>query len=152
MGLILVFLLLSATVIIWFSSKSGPESSVQSEGVTLHLARTFYRDFDDLPEIEQRRIIYEWNPYVRKAAHVIEFAVLSVGVTILFVHLGSFKRYVLWAFLTGAVIAAGDELFQLSVSGRDASIRDVGIDCIGVALGVMIGALITHIGRKRRYE
>lgn len=84
---------------------------------------------------------------VRKAAHILEFAVLSVLLTLCF--LGNPVK----SFGAGFAAAFLDESIQL-LSGRGASLTDVWIDLIGVTLGTLLGvlirkAVITHRKRKQ---
>ncbi len=71
-----------------------------------------------------------WDTVLRKGAHVTEYAVLGALL------LRALVRD-LPAFLAGVAYAATDELHQHFVAGRHASPIDVGIDALGVALGVL---------------
>src|SRR5213595_117218 len=71
-----------------------------------------------------------WDTVLRKGAHVTEYAVLGA---LLLRALGRDAP----AFLAGVAYAATDELHQHFVAGRHASPIDVGIDAVGVALGVL---------------
>jgi VanZ family protein len=72
-----------------------------------------------------------WDTVLRKSAHVAEYVVLG-GLL-----LRALARDVP-AFLAGVAYAATDELHQHFVAGRHASPIDIGIDAIGVALGVLV--------------
>lgn len=85
---------------------------------------------------------------VRKLAHVTEYFLLAVCM--------SFPLYVygvrgLWLpLLAGAIcvgFAALDEYHQSFVAGRGPSVRDVGIDSIGVAAGVLLSQFFCFLGR-----
>ena len=85
--------------------------------------------------------------YVRKTAHVTEFAVFSLLCTLLLGYIHGqkphiLKRYALLALAAGVCLAMVDEFSQLGVSGRSGSIIDVGIDTAGVVIGSVIGWLI----------
>jgi VanZ family protein len=71
-----------------------------------------------------------WDTVLRKGAHVTEYAVLGA---LLLRALGRDAP----AFLAGVAYAATDELHQHFVAGRHASPIDIGIDAIGVALGLL---------------
>jgi VanZ family protein len=71
-----------------------------------------------------------WDTVLRKGAHVTEYLVLGA---LLVRALGR----ELPAWLAGVAYAATDELHQHFVAGRHASPVDVGIDAVGVALGVL---------------
>ena len=76
---------------------------------------------------------------VRKCAHLTEYAILAA---LLFRALRMFGV----ALLVAAVYAALDEFHQSFVASRTASPWDVGVDCVGAALGLVICSLI----RKRK--
>lgn len=83
---------------------------------------------------------------VRKSAHVFEFFVLTVLVYCTLKSIGAGKRAVLWgSAIVGVATACADEFLQI-FSERGASVRDVGIDSIGVFLAL----LAAHFVFKKR--
>jgi Predicted integral membrane protein len=72
-----------------------------------------------------------WDTVLRKGAHITEYAILGA---LLYRALG---REAL-ALAIGIAFAATDELHQHFVRGRHASPIDVGIDAVGVALGILV--------------
>ena len=72
-----------------------------------------------------------WDTVLRKCAHVTEYAVLG---GLLYRALGVEPL----ALAAGIAYAATDELHQHFVRGRHASPVDVGIDAVGVALGMLV--------------
>jgi VanZ family protein len=72
-----------------------------------------------------------WDTVLRKGAHITEYAILGA---LLYRALG---REAL-ALAVGIAYAATDELHQHFVRGRHASPIDVGIDAVGVALGMLV--------------
>ena len=72
-----------------------------------------------------------WDTVLRKGAHVTEYAILGA---LLY---RAFEREVP-ALAAGIAYAATDELHQHFVRGRHASPIDVGIDAVGVALGMLL--------------
>jgi VanZ family protein len=73
-----------------------------------------------------------WDLVLRKLAHAAEFAVLGA---LLLRALGR----PLTAFVLGTAYAVSDEIHQAFVAGRVGSPIDVGIDAIGVAVGIVLG-------------
>jgi len=71
-----------------------------------------------------------WDFALRKVAHLTEYAVLGALVA-------RATQQAAPAFLLGAAYAVTDEVHQHFVRGRHGSVVDVGIDAIGVALGVV---------------
>ena len=78
---------------------------------------------------------------VRKLAHITEFFVLSTLLTIIW------RGKLLNSLMSGFTIAFLDESIQL-FSGRGSLIKDVWIDLIGVALGLLCGSLILFLCSK----
>jgi VanZ family protein len=72
-----------------------------------------------------------WDTVLRKGAHLTEYAVLGA---LILRALGRDAP----AFLAGIAYAGTDELHQHFVAGRHASPIDLGVDAIGVALGVLV--------------
>ena len=72
-----------------------------------------------------------WDTVLRKGAHITEYAILGA---LLYRALG--REAV--ALAVGIAYAATDELHQHFVRGRHASPIDVGIDAVGVALGMLV--------------
>jgi len=86
--------------------------------------------------------------FVRKLAHLTEYAILA---TLLWraVYRGTnLKTKMSIVFVTASVVsilvAASDEFHQSFVSSRSASAGDVLIDMIGAIIGLMIGWSFTH--------
>lgn len=76
----------------------------------------------------------------RKAAHVVEYAILG-SLFLRLTHRCWSTRYleaVGWGFIGSLLYAFSDELHQLSVIGREGNMRDVLIDLIGIGLGMLV--------------
>ena len=155
-AVLFILTLLSAAAILFFSSQTAEESSARSRGVTAWLVRMLCGGFDSLSGEERDALIARWHPYVRKAAHVTEFAGFAFFLTLLLKRFKGLRRAPLWALGAGAVLAACDEAKQLLAEGRSPALRDVGIDCAGVLLGMsaamLIGLLIRKCRRRPREE
>ena len=77
-----------------------------------------------------------WDVVLRKIAHVVEFAILGALL------LRALAKP--WpAFALGVAYAISDEAHQHFVAGRQAAPRDVLIDSVGVALGVLAWRRLT---------
>src|SRR5919206_4125896 len=72
-----------------------------------------------------------WDTVLRKGAHVTEYAILGA---LLYRALAVEAL----ALAVGIAYAATDELHQHLVRGRHASPIDVGIDAVGIALGMLV--------------
>jgi VanZ family protein len=72
-----------------------------------------------------------WDYVLRKCAHMTEFAILGI---LLWRALGA----ELPALVLAVAYAGTDELHQLFVRGRHGSVIDVGIDTVGVLIGLAL--------------
>ena len=98
-------------------------------------------------------LIVQIHPLVRKLAHVGVYFGLALSI--------AFPLYVyrirgFFLFLTGGVFcvmfAFFDEYHQSFVQGRGPSLRDVGIDCIGIIIGMITAQLICYLGKKTLFR
>ncbi len=89
---------------------------------------------------------------LRKLAHFTEFACLGMCLGWLFGMLRT-KRWeqTVFALMAGCLAASIDETIQLFVPLRGPSIRDVGIDTLGVILGISI-LILPHILKTKHME
>ena len=93
--------------------------------------------------------------FLRKAAHVSEYAVLAVLLYRAFVHTVFQSRRVLSAglvLLSCAVYAAADEFHQSFVPSRTATLRDVVIDLSGATVAVLLYWSVATRDRKPRLD
>ena len=133
-ALIMMYLIFS------FSAQTGTDSGNLSYTVS-HKIVTFgnivlQKNMEDW-EIDQKA--YEIEYPVRKIAHMTEYFILAVTVSLPFYVYGLRG---IWLMLVAGLIcvgfACGDEYHQSFVDGRGPSVKDVGIDSIGVFLGIMV--------------
>ena len=87
---------------------------------------------------------------VRKAAHMFEFFVLAVLVS-LFCKVQDCKtsRWAAWGIGVSCVVACLDEGIQLFVPGRAGRVSDVFIDLAGAVIGVLLVAGWTKLRMKK---
>ena len=134
-GLIAVVLMI---VIFLFSAQPGSASDKTS--ITLTSLLFSGEDFD---------FIMFLNVFVRKAAHMAEYAALAVPAW-LFVSTFEIKK--LWGnilpFVFAAFYAATDEFHQLFVPSRSGQVRDVLIDSVGALLGIVFINIVILIADR----
>jgi len=87
---------------------------------------------------------------LRKIAHAMEFAILTLLLfrAIKFSGAG-FKKAIVYAFILALFYAFSDEFHQLYVFGRQCSIKDVGIDSIGILIALGLCYIKNRKGRFR---
>lgn len=87
--------------------------------------------------------------YIRKLAHVTEYFLLAVSVALpLYVYRLRGFWLVLAAGIFCVAFACLDEYHQSFVGGRSPSPKDVGIDSIGIFIGIYTTRILGFIGRK----
>ena len=132
--------ILMMSLIFSFSSQNGTESSQLSEKVArsifITIDHVMDRGWDD-EKIQELADEYQYP--VRKLAHMTEYCLLAICVS----------------------LAASDEFHQTTVANRGPSVKDVGIDSIGVLFGITFVRLFCWIAlggntkkrkrRRRRY-
>ncbi len=87
---------------------------------------------------------------VRKLGHMAIFGVLALFLWRSLATTTSLRRTWAWALALAVLYAFSDELHQAFVPGRNASLRDVGIDATGAFIAVAIGGLILARWTRRR--
>ena len=149
-----------------FSSQNGTESSQLSEkvarGIFITIDHVMDRGGGDANDEKIQELADEYQYPVRKLAHMTEYCLLAICVSLpLYVY--GLRGFAL-TFLAGILcvaFAASDEFHQTMVANRGPSVKDVGIDSIGVLFGITFVRLFCWIAlggntkkrkrRRRRY-
>lgn len=139
--------ILMMSLIFSFSSQNGTESSQLSEkvarGIFITIDHVMDRGWDD-EKIQELADEYQYP--VRKLAHMTEYCLLAICVSLpLYVY--GLRGFAL-TFLAGILcvaFAASDEFHQTTVANRGPSVKDVGIDSIGVLFGITFVRLFCWI-------
>lgn len=142
--------LLWMCVIFAFSAQTKEESSVVSEGLSYRMVDSAGFFFHlHLEEEQLRAIAASIENLVRKGAHMTEYAILAILLTI---WIGRWELTILRrsgiAVIASAVYAGSDEFHQLFVTGRAGQISDVMIDSAGAVLGLAFFLLVRWIVRR----
>ncbi len=142
--------LLLMYMIFSFSAQDGEVSSTFSYKASHIIVEAADHIFDmDMDDYQISYFAAKINGVTRKLAHMTEYFLLAIAV--------SFPLYVyglhgiLLMILAGGIciaFACGDEYHQSFVAGRAASMKDVGIDSIGVFIGIILVRIIGWTGRK----
>ena len=135
-------------MIFLFSAKPAPESTAESVGVSEILISAVER-FVDIDPAWHAELVLKLEPYVRKAAHMTEYAVLFLLLTGPVKALsGNPGRSAAFAAAACIFYAAGDELHQRFVPGRAGKLTDVCIDAAGVLIAAFLYLLLTLPGKR----
>lgn len=124
--------LLVMIIIFSFSSQTGNESSGLSSSIVLFIQNTFHVS---IPEI-----------IIRKAAHMSEYALLTITLVYGFYHTVSLTQVIPYSLLFCFLYACSDEFHQLFTSGRAGQLTDVLIDTSG---GIIICFLLYILHSKK---
>ena len=123
-----------------FSAQTGEVSGALSYEVSYQIVETKNEVLNENKTYDE--LAYSASSiefYVRKAAHMTEYCLLAIAI--------SFPLYVygvrgIWLILLAGAICVGfagfDEYHQSFVADRGPSVRDVGIDSIGVTAGILL--------------
>lgn len=136
-----------AYMIFSFSGQTSIESSSLSrkvtKGIVLVADRITNSNWSE-EEIEIKIEKYEY--YVRKAAHMTEYAILAFAVMLPLRACGArgFGLFFLTILICGG-FAATDEIHQLYVAGRAAAVKDVLIDCAGACIGCGFTGILIRV-------
>ena len=142
--------ILMLCVIFLFSGQKGKASSSVSQGVSLKIVKIGNGLLGShFSEEEEKEAADQIEAVVRKVAHVTEYFLLAVSFLLPLSLYGiRGKRLAVTVLLLCLLSAAGDEIHQYFVAGRNASVWDVGIDEIGSGIAVLLYGSIFR--RKKR--
>lgn len=150
--------LLCIMLIYGFGSDNADQSGELSRFVTeklLYVVNKVMRYNWTAEKIEKMVPLYEG--YVRKGAHFTEFGMLTLF-SFVFLYCRRMKNVFsfLISFILAASLAVVDEINQGFVEGRNSSLRDVGIDCLGsvtvLFIIFIILAMIRFYNANRRVK
>lgn len=133
--IILIALVVITVFFIFSWSLPSIDSSKSESESLLEFLKPFLRKF--LPD----NLITDH--YIRKAAHLFEYTVLGVVVTILFIYLDKIKKFS-YALLIFFFTALTDETIQI-FSQRGSQVQDVWIDILGTVVGTLLTFLVYFI-------
>ena len=154
-GLLTLATLLWMGQIYGFSADTAEQSSGLSAMVCSFIAGIFIRGFDAMSPAEQEAVTESMQIFVRKGAHVTEYAILDILLLLTFASYG-LKRAGALALTAGLLYAALDEYHQRFVPGRSGQVKDVLIDACGLLLGLAAvrgaGRFIQIIKEKKKYR
>lgn len=127
-------------VIFAFSAQTKEESSVVSQGFSYRIVNTtgllLHLHID---EEQLREIANAIEGFVRKGAHMTEYAILAI---LIYIWLGRWRlpgrRMICIAAVLTMLYACSDEFHQLFVAGRAGRVSDVLVDSAGAVVGLAL--------------
>ncbi len=147
--IILIILLLCTFYIIFgFSSQDGETSGTLSRKITENILKISDK-YNMLEDEQKNEVLEKTETIIRKLAH---FSIYTVVGLLLMGLLTTYKIKDKWrillSLLIGIIYAVSDEFHQSFSPGRTPSIKDVGIDTLGVIVGILLLILIRTIYKK----
>ena len=136
--LILAMVAITLTAIFGFSEQQGPDSRALSRGVARKIIDVL-PVLKDKPEQEKYILVLKSQAVIRKTGHITEYAILGMTLTAFLCTFKIKKRNITYTvIILGMIYAITDEIHQIFTPDRTPLVKDVIIDTIGVAIGVMI--------------
>ncbi len=136
-----VLLILWMVIVFLFSAQDATASSKVSGGLTETVLEIL-----KVPEEHMENA----ETLIRKLAH---FSIYAIGGVITIWHIGTYKistpKAVLLSQTFGILYATTDEIHQYFVPGRACQLRDVTIDALGVATGIVAVLIIKKMRREK---
>lgn len=141
-----ILTIITFTIIFIFSEQNGELSGKTSRGFTekiinlLPVSKNWDKD-------KKQDIIENLQTVVRKLAHFTIYTIAGIWI-MAFVNTYdnlAMKNKILLALIVGVIYAILDEFHQMFSGGRTPSVKDVGIDSLGVCFGISIDMLIFRI-------
>lgn len=133
-----------------FSSQNGVDSGDLSQKVSSIIVLAYNKIFmKGLDSHALNMLVIKIHPYVRKAAHITEYFLLAMSVSLpMYVYRMRGFMLTIIGFLFCVLFAMLDEYHQSFVAGRVSDPKDVLIDSIGIVAGIIVIRIICFIGRK----
>lgn len=158
----IILVLLWMTTVFIFSSQDGKET-LNTSGAFINAIETTIKDDtqvenqkqEEADEVKTQKYKYSENvqKIVRKNAHYFLYMIGGVILSVFFYALlQDNKKYTYSSTLFGVIYALSDEFHQYFVPGRTSSIRDVGIDSLGIVTGVILFMLFIKVVKKKKYK
>lgn len=162
--IITLLLVIGTMMMIFIFSSQNVESS---DGLSHAVTRVVLKIYDyfsakvpgwfEEPEVVESDYSFfeDMNHYVRKVAHMTEYAILAIFLLLHFKAIADFRNRAIgiqWGLLDACccfLYACSDELHQMFVDGRGPAFKDVMIDMIGAVAGIIFISLII-LNRNRR--
>lgn len=142
--ILILLIVLWMGIIYFFSSCNGIESKNQSIGLLDSTIGKIIVFFDNDISEERKLVIIEKLDYpIRKIAHMSEYFILAILVSLLISEYNiSLLKILIISFAICFIYACSDEIHQLFVRARSGQITDVIIDSIGSSMWLIIYYLV----------
>lgn len=156
-----MFVLLWMTTVFIFSSQDRTETLNTSGAFIYAIETTVKNDTqveshkEEADEVKTQKYKYseDVQKVVRKSAHYFLYMIGGVILSVFFYALlQDNKKYIFCSTIFGILYAFSDELHQMFVPGRTSSLKDVGIDSLGILTGVVLFMIFIKIVKLKKYK
>ena len=146
--ILVVLLFIMFGIIFNFSNQDGDKSGNLSREVTENVTKNI-NAIQKLEKSEKEKVLNRIEHYIRKLAHFSLYLVVGI-LTMSLMYTFDLKniKKILTSLEIGMFYAASDEIHQVFIPERNASIFDVLIDSCGVLTGILIICLCFKIYKK----
>jgi VanZ family protein len=134
-------------IIFYLSSENGSRSHGFSMIFSVRIMEQLNK-ITDGKFVMNEYTVWKFDLFIRKLAHILEYAMLSAAVMIPF-YLRRFGKLKLFLISFGLCFtyACYDEYHQRFIRNRSGRFSDVIVDCIGILLGITAFFLLTAVIR-----
>ena len=140
----LVLIIAWMIIVFYLSNQSGDSSGILSQKLTGKIIK-----IQNLKSINQESF-FQIDELIRKIAHFILYA---LGGLLIYIHVKTYNleenSKVILTQIIGTTYALTDEFHQLLIPGRSGEVRDILIDSLGIAIGILLIVLIDMIKKKK---
>ena len=143
----LLFVIIWMIIVFCFSNEAGEKSS-NTSGIFTHKIVTILTSYTNGDERTKINMEERLEPIIRKLAH---YTLYTIGGMVILNYINTYnvetKKKIITSIIIGSVYSATDEVHQIFMEGRSASIIDIGIDTLGVLTGVCVFLCLLKIYR-----
>ena len=147
--IVLVIMLLAIYYIIFaFSNQNGEQSGSISRKITIIITENI-KSIQKMKYEEREKILRKIEFFIRKLAHFSLYTMVGLLAMSLFsTYCIKLLKKVTISLCLGLTYAISDEIHQNFIPGRASSIKDVGIDTLGVIFGIILVVTLLKIIKK----
>ena len=146
-GALFILLIITFIVIFNFSNQNGEKSGGLSREITEDMTKNV-QSIQKLEENEKNKVLKKIEHIIRKTAHLLYTLIGIITMSLMCTYNVKGSKRIETSLIVGVVYAVSDEIHQIFIPDRTASIIDVGIDSCGVLVGSLIVFLIFNVIKK----
>ena len=147
-GALFILLIITFIVIFNFSNQIGEKSGGLSREITEDMTKNV-QSIQKLEENEKNKVLKKIEHIIRKTAHLLLYTLIGIiTMSLMCTYNVKGSKRIETSLIVGVIYAVSDEIHQIFIPDRTASIIDVGIDSCGVLVGSLIVFLIFNVIKK----